>query len=53
MFSARKSWPRMGCFTLTQMKLCEKSWPRKFSSLVVEPKVGMVFPLALVRVTLT
>ena len=42
----------MGCFTLAQMKLCEESWLPKFSSLVVELKVGMVLLLALVRVTL-
>ena len=48
----KESWPRMGCFTLVQMKLCGKSWPPKFSSLVVQPKVGMVLPLALVRVML-
>ena len=39
--------------TLAQMKLCKKSWLPEFSSLIVEPKVGMVLPLALVRVTLT
>ena len=48
-----KSRPRIVCFTLAQMKLCENSWPPKFNSLVVEPKVGMVLPLVLVRVTLT
>ena len=45
--------PGVGCFTLVQMKLCENSWLPKFNSLVVEPKVGMVLPLVLVRVTLT
>ena len=35
------------------MKFCEKSWPPKFNSLVVEPKVGMLLPLALVRVMST
>ena len=43
----------MGFFTLVHMNVCAKRFPPRFSSLVVEPKVGILMLLALVRATMT